>query len=315
MERIPHLDAQAIRERLMERPVPALAMYSSWWGGITTDSAAMQVPADDHLVHRGDGVFETLKVCRGAVYNMERHLDRLRLSCRRLGLERRWTDEEVEQIIVETVEAAGDPEALVRVIAARGPGGFSVSPADCAEAVLYVIVYPASPPFMAQHPEGARVAMGDVPGKPSFFATVKTCNYLPNALLKQAALDQGVHFLLGRDPEGNVTEGPTENVCVVTPDRVLVRVPSEHILLGTTMMRVLELAGPLMDEGQLTDIGICSLSPADLERATEILILGTTAEVTAVVEFNGRPVGDGRPGVIQQELARRLREDMEACSC
>ena len=33
------------------------AMYSSWWDGITTDPNLMVVPADDHMVHRGDGLF------------------------------------------------------------------------------------------------------------------------------------------------------------------------------------------------------------------------------------------------------------------
>ena len=35
------------------------AMYSSWWGGITTEPNLMVVPVDDHMVHRGDGLFET----------------------------------------------------------------------------------------------------------------------------------------------------------------------------------------------------------------------------------------------------------------
>ena len=37
------------------------AMYSSVLDGIATDPALMLVPVDDHLVHRGDGIFEALK--------------------------------------------------------------------------------------------------------------------------------------------------------------------------------------------------------------------------------------------------------------
>ena len=36
-----------------------LAMFSSWLGGVITDPALMQIPLDDHLVHRGHGVFDT----------------------------------------------------------------------------------------------------------------------------------------------------------------------------------------------------------------------------------------------------------------
>ena len=48
------------------------AMYSSWWNAITTDPNLMVVPVDDHMVHRGDGLFETFKCVDGAIYNLMR---------------------------------------------------------------------------------------------------------------------------------------------------------------------------------------------------------------------------------------------------
>lgn len=44
-----------------------LAMYSSVFGGITTDPAAMVIPIDDHMVHRGHGVFDTAAITDGLV--------------------------------------------------------------------------------------------------------------------------------------------------------------------------------------------------------------------------------------------------------
>lgn len=46
---------------------PLLAMYSSIFGGITTDPAAMVIPIDDHMVHRGHGVFDTAAIMDGLV--------------------------------------------------------------------------------------------------------------------------------------------------------------------------------------------------------------------------------------------------------
>lgn len=42
-----------------------MAMYSSIVGGITTDPAAMVIPIDDHMVHRGHGVFDTAAIMDG----------------------------------------------------------------------------------------------------------------------------------------------------------------------------------------------------------------------------------------------------------
>lgn len=44
-----------------------LAMYSGIFGGITTDPATMVIPMDDHMVHRGHGVFDTAAIVDGLV--------------------------------------------------------------------------------------------------------------------------------------------------------------------------------------------------------------------------------------------------------
>lgn len=44
-------------------------MYSSIFGGITTDPAAMVIPIDDHIVHRGHGVFDTAAIMDGLAYD------------------------------------------------------------------------------------------------------------------------------------------------------------------------------------------------------------------------------------------------------
>ena len=53
------------------------AMYSSVYGGVVTDPRLMLLPIDDHMVHRGDGVFEAFKAIDGNIYNLNAHLDRL----------------------------------------------------------------------------------------------------------------------------------------------------------------------------------------------------------------------------------------------
>ncbi|KAE9448878.1 hypothetical protein C3L33_19196, partial [Rhododendron williamsianum] len=54
-----------------------LAMYSSIYGGITVDPAAMVIPMDDHMVHRGHGVFDTAAIMDGHLYELDQHLDRI----------------------------------------------------------------------------------------------------------------------------------------------------------------------------------------------------------------------------------------------
>ena len=168
------------------------------------------------------------------------------------------------------------------------------------------------PAFMEAHPEGAKVGVSGVPAKEGLFAQVKSVNYLPNVLMKKQAVDAGVDFMLGFDKNGHMTELPTENFGIVTAGRVL-RVPKpDHILLGTTMLRVLALAREkLVPAGVLAGVEEVDVPRAELEQAAEMLVFGTTPHVTAVTEFAGRPVGDGKPGPVWRELSRVFEEDMK----
>ncbi|HOU21761.1 MAG TPA: aminotransferase class IV [Kiritimatiellia bacterium] len=288
------------------------AMYSSWWGGITTEPNLMVVPLDDHMVHRGDGLFETFKCVDGAVYNLEAHLARLENGAKAIALEMPWSREDIRRIIGEVLQAGGQRDALIRVFVSRGPGGHSANPYECPVPLLMVLAIRLPPPFMQAHPEGARVGMSAVPNKEGMFAQVKSVNYLPNVLMKKQAVDAGVDFMLGFDKDGHMTELPTENFGIVTAARVLQVPRPDHILLGTTMLRVLELAREkLVPAGVLAGVEQADVPRSELEQAAEMLVFGTSPHVTAVTVFAGRPVGDGKPGPVWRELSRLFEEDLK----
>ena len=70
-------DVLAQLKQLREKqPVNYTAFYSSHLGGIVTDPALMVVPFDDHMVHRGHGIFDTAGIVNGKIYDLDAHLDR-----------------------------------------------------------------------------------------------------------------------------------------------------------------------------------------------------------------------------------------------
>ena len=286
-------------------------MYSSWWDGITTEPNLMVVPADDHMVHRGDGLFETFQCVDGAIYNFDAHLARLENGAKAIALELRWSRDDIRRIVGEVLKAGGRRDALIRVFVSRGPGGHSANPYECPEALLLVLAIGLPAPFMAGHPGGAKVGVSGVPNKEGLFAQVKSVNYLPNVLMKKQAVDAGVDFMLGFDKDGHMTELPTENFGIVTPEGVLKVPRPDHILLGTTMLRVLALAREhLVPAGVLAGVEEAGVPRAEIERSAELLVFGTTPRVTAVTEFAGRPVGDGTPGPVWRALSRLFEADL-----
>ena len=70
----------ALRQLRAQQPVKFAAFYSSQLGGIVTDPALMVIPFDDHMVHRGHGIFDTAGLVEGKIYDLEAHLDRFERS-------------------------------------------------------------------------------------------------------------------------------------------------------------------------------------------------------------------------------------------
>lgn len=300
---IPIWNAETHVEFLRQSTGPAaLSMYASEWNAIVTDPACMRIRVDDHLVHRGDGVFETLLCEAGALYNFQAHVKRLYRSAETIGLAFTTSEEDLMRVVVETFEAAGKTRSLGRVLVGRGPGGFGVDPAQSKEASLSVIVYEAPPPFMEAHPGGARAIFSRVPPKSGGLAGVKTCNYIPNALMKAEANRAEVHFAFGVDEEGYLSESFTENLAVVDPHGSLLTPPPLHHLAGTTLDRVISLA----QEKGMNWIER-RIRPSELSEMQEVWLCGTTAYVTQVVEVDGRPMSTGP---LAANLSDALRRDI-----
>ena len=268
------------------------------------------LPIDDHLVHRGDGVFETLKYVDGALYNLDAHLQRLLASADHIRLASPWDAAALTDLVRRTAAASKQDNGLIRILLSRGPGSMGVNPYDCPAPQLYVLAYHLPQPFMLRHPQGGSALRSSYPVKAGFLAQVKSCNYLLNALMKMEATDAGADFVFAFDEDGHLAEGPTESVGIVTRNAELCVPNPNRILPGTTMDRVLELAEQAVADGQLGGVQRRDIDASDLRHAREVLIFGTTMNVTAVTAYEGLPVDAGKPGAAYLELSRRLETDM-----
>ncbi len=285
-----------------------LAMYSSWYGGIVTDPALMMVPVDDHMVHRGDGVFEAFKCTAWNIYSLDRHLDRMDVSLASSQLELPVDRPRLIDIIRRTIRAGKCGNCLIRLLVSRGPGSFSANPFETVGSQIYVVsfAFGGAPP--ARYEKGVKLVTSRVPVKSEYFATVKNCNYLPNVLMVKEALDAGADFTVSIDERGFLAEAATENIGIVTRRGELLVPRFLRILRGITVTRALEFAQRMVGSD------LASVAQVDITReqaldAAEILVFGTSFDVFPVVSFDGRKIGEGVPGPIFKKLLELFRED------
>ena len=290
------------------------AMYSSALGGIVTDPALMVLPLDDHMVHRGHSVFDTATLTGGMLYQLDPHLDRLLRSAELARVPLPFPREELRQIILDTAAASRQREGSVRYWLSAGPGGFGLGPAECVGSSFYVIVfnqelYPAS-----YYTDGMKVITSNIPIKPPLFARIKSTNYLPNVLVVLEAKDRSADNGIFIDQHGMVAESSNMNVAFVTKDRVFRHPVFDAILSGITIQRVLQFAERLVQQGDLKEIRLADVSVSEGREAAEMMLIGSSIKIAPVVEWDGRPIGDGKPGPIAKMLLQLWEEDVRSAA-
>ncbi len=300
-----------LRARELPHSKGYLAMYSSWFGGITTDPRLMMVPVDDHVVHRGDGVFEAIKCTAGQIYACDRHLQRLWKSAELVHMPLPLPMDEMKDVICQTIRAAKVSDCLIRLYVSRGPGGFTTNPYECVGSQLYIVITTLNHPSEERYANGVTLKNSSIPIKEGGFARIKSCNYLANVLMKKEAIDAGVDFTVTLDEHGNLGEGSTENMMVVTDQGELLIPGFDKTLRGITAIRIMELAQSLMDKGDLKRIDQADVRPEQAYKAREIFMTSTTMDLLAVVRYDGHPIGTGRPGPIFQKILNLVRKDLK----
>ena len=285
-------------------------MYSTWWGGVTFDPRLMLIPIDDHMVHRGDGVFEAFRSMGTQLYDFDPHMDRLEASMRAVGLECPKTREDVADICKFLISKTGLEKALFRLYVSRGPGGFSANPFESVGAQLYIVICEFTPVEEALYQSGVKVMVSRMEQKPQPYCQIKSCNYLPNVMMKKEALENGCHYSVGVDERGFLTESSTENIFFVDQGGTLWSLQWSQVLKGTTLLRVLEFAKELVKEGVLTGVGQKGITREELQGAREVMLCGTTLEVISVDQFDGVSLNLNRP--ISLCLRKKLQESFLA---
>ncbi|KAK3137209.1 hypothetical protein QOZ80_5BG0449240 [Eleusine coracana subsp. coracana] len=260
------------------------AMYSSVIGGIILDPCMMVIRIDDHMVHRGHGVFDTATISEGCLYELDAHLDRLLVSASKAKIDTPYPRETLRSILIQTTAASGCKTGSIKYWLTAGPGDFLLSPKGCSGPAFYAIVTAATTSASSlQSREGVKAITTSVPMKHPFFAGMKSVNYLPNVLAVMEAEERGAYSSVWIDEEGYVAEGPTMNVAFITKYGELVLPAFDKILSGCTAKRLLALAPKLVESGLLKSVKAARISADEARQCTEMMFLASGLPVMPVL--------------------------------
>jgi branched-chain amino acid aminotransferase len=283
-----------------------------WMDGSLVDWNKATIHILTHALHYATAVFEGIrcyKTVNGlAIFRLSDHIQRLINSGKIYFMDIKYSKEELERAVIDTINAneVGE-EFYVRPIAYYGYGKMGVNPLP--NKVSIAIAAWTWDEYLKkenQHKEkGIRLMVSAwmrIDGRTMPFLAKATANYANSALARVEAIRAGFDEAIMLNTNGKVIEASAENIFIVK-DGLLITPPiTSGALDGITRDTVLAIAKENNIPHEIRDITRDELYIAD-----EVFLTGTAAGIKPVSEIDNRIIADGKDG----SITNRVREKFE----
>jgi D-alanine transaminase len=262
--------------------------------------AHAKVDVEDRGYQFSDGVYEVCEVRAGRLIDERRHLARLDRSLSELQIAQPMPRSALAVVLREVVNRNRVRDGLVYIQVSRGVArrDHAFPPSGT---VPSIVVTAKSIDIAASEKLAAEgIAIVTMPDERWTRVDIKSLSLLPNVLAKQAARARGAReaWLVGKD--GRVTEGSSSNAWIINRDgKLLTRHLDHGILAGVTRAVLIE---SLKSHG--VELEERAFTVEEAYAAREAFVTSATQAVMPVVRIDGRPIGNGAPGIVTTALRR-----------
>ena len=242
----------------------------------------------------GDAIYEVIPVYRRKPLRLAAHIARLQRSLDEIRITSPHSDGEWAGLIGDLINYSEHDDQAVYLQVSRGVAKREFGLLQGVEPTIFMLSSPFVSPPQQQIDNGvAAVSLADFRW---LRCDIKSTSLLGANMLRQFANDAGgAECVLFRD--GYLTEGSSSNIFVVR-NGVLVTPPKSRLILpGITYDLLLELALANGVPTQVRDV-----SESEVKAADELMLSASLRELLAITQLDGKPVGDGKPGVVFRRL-------------
>jgi len=250
----------------------------------------------------GDGVYELVPVYSKVPFRLEEHLLRLERSLAAVGIRNPYTREQWAGFVNGIVERQPFEDQGVYFQVTRGVAKRDHAFPKGAEPTVFMMSNPlVSPPAAVVEKGASAVSARD---NRWLRCDIKSISLIGNVLLRQLSAEvDAVETILFRD--GKLTEASASNVFVVKGGVIQSPPKNELILPGITYDVVVELA-----RANNMPLEFRAITEAEVRAADEVWVTSSSKEVLAIVQLDGKAVGDGKPGPVFKRM-HKLYQDFK----
>lgn len=241
-----------------------------------------------------DGIYEVVPVYQRNPFLWTNHLRRLVRSLAAIQLACPFHEEDWTELVHRMIDHQPFDDQFIYLQITRGSARRDHAFPQTVRPTVFAMASEFHRPSQADRENGLKAITVD--DERWLRCDIKSVSLLANVLARQRAVEHGAHeAILIRD--GVVTEGASSNIWLVVEGELLGHPRNNFALEGIRYGLIEELA---RDCG--LRLSLRERSPADLARASEVLLSSATKELLAITSINQAPVAQGRPGPVFQRL-------------
>jgi branched-chain amino acid aminotransferase len=285
-----------------------------WMDGEFVDWEDANVHVLTHGLHYGTGIFEGVRCYDTedgpAIFRWEDHLERFYDSGKPYDIEIPHDPEELTEATIELIRRQDLESCYIRPIAFYGYEMLGLNPSDVPVQTA-IAVWPWGA-YLGEEAleEGVDVAVSSWRKYASSQIPTNaktTGTYVNSVLASIEAKGNGYTEAIVLNKEGNVAEGPGENLFLVRDGEIYTTGLAESILDGITRQTVITLAEDL----GYTVHDQATISRGELYTADELFFSGTAAEVTPIRSVDDNEIGAGTKGPVTDEIQQQFFDLVE----
>lgn len=295
---------------MLQQYNPKNADIQVWVNGLCHRNDA-RVSVFDSVVQGGDAVWEGLRVYRGGIFCLDKHLERLEHSAKALAFAEVPARQQIKEAIFATLEANGmRDETHIRLTLTRGEKVTSGMDPRLNTKGPTLIVLAEWKPLVYDNKNGIRVISSSIQrNSPKFLdSKIHHNNLLNNILAKIQANVAGADAALMLDERGFVAELNDTNLFMASGG-VLYTPHADACLHGITRGLIIALGRELGLEVVEKNLSLTEFYTAD-----EVFCCGTMGELTPVVAIDGRLIENKRGSSLKDQVHAAFEAKIPALS-
>jgi branched-chain amino acid aminotransferase len=290
-----------------------------WYMGKLYEWNHPNIHVMSHALHYGTSVFEGIRAyetSKGpAVFRLPEHVDRFFHSASTLSMEVPYSKEEIVEAIKLVIKENKLESAYIRPLLFYSFGNLGLVP-KFSPVELTIGAWDWGAYLGEKTEKGARVYI--TPWKRVHHSQLKMTAklggaYVQSAICGMEARSLGYDEAVFLNLEGNIAEGPGENIFIIKEGVLKTNDKTESVLEGITRASILEMAKNLGIETRIEP-----MTKKDFLEADEIFFTGTAVEIAPIIsvadgsnpqgEKKEYTIGSGNVGDITQKLAKTYKD-------